>query len=791
MKTERLLQISATSTVFLGAFILGMGRGQMFLASVVGVAAVVSLIFTDFLGVLRLNRLAANTAAFLAVIYAAKGLLSPLDVATQLLDTANVLAYLTLVLLFMKKNVRIYRYLLIIGLLQTVIAAILSPGPMYGLFLPLIIFMVVLAFVTLSRHSEMLRFESPERVDYPEQTLRKAKRLNGGFITVALAYTPMVIAIGAIFFFVFPRTHGDSGRSYQQGQKKITQFNPEVNLRDRGDLVETNKTLLRIAFTDPDSGEEYLLVGSPYIRGAVLDNYDAKAGSWRASPKSQTYSLLRRDKSVRPVRQDIDFEEMPSKEERKADRRRLMGVAPFFSYRGTSHEVRIDQDKHEIFLELPKRLFGQRLQKFSYSLLSDGLFMGQQFSLLPHVDDKGAPATLSLGDYYAYTQIPQAENGSDPIAGLKLKAKEVVAATPSQDRAEQILAMTRYFTTSGEFAYQLPRAEDDIRFDDDLDPNEDFVVNHKRGHCEFFASALTLMLRSQGVPARMVVGYSGGEYNVFGGFYSVQGRHAHAWVEAYLEPNQLDEEMSGVRRIRTGKGGAWLRLDPTPSYGGMAQEDKAVGLWSHVRHLAECSKLLWRDYVTSYDQDKQWELLYQPLLVNGGSFTNKLENLFAPANRYMLRQRLMELMAWDSSGLFGGWRFLLRMAIILVVVCLCVFLTIYLWPKRWVLYDIIARVLLRKSSIRRSAIRVDYYRRLTYILARHGFQRKPSQTHLEFIEAVIDQLDGQHGEAVKDLLARCVDLYYQIRFGSRQLSQEENTAICRELAQLRVSLSGN
>ena len=70
--------------------------------------------------------------------------------------------------------------------------------------------------------------------------------------------------------------------------------------------------------------------------------------------------------------------------------------------------------------------------------------------------------------------------------------------------------------------------------DPTLDPVVDFLVNRKAGHCEYFASALTLLLRSVGIPARMVNGFKGGDWNDLAQVLYVRQKHAHSWVEAYL-----------------------------------------------------------------------------------------------------------------------------------------------------------------------------------------------------------------------------------------------------------------
>ncbi len=117
------------------------------------------------------------------------------------------------------------------------------------------------------------------------------------------------------------------------------------------------------------------------------------------------------------------------------------------------------------------------------------------------------------------------------------------------------------------------------------DPLEDFLFVYRSGQCEYFASAMVLMLRSQGVPARLVTGFLGGEYNLFEGYYMVRDSNAHAWVEAYLP------------------GRGWRTYDPTPAAGRpMAAEE---GAWALLRQAYDYMLFRWDRYVLTfgiYDQ---------------------------------------------------------------------------------------------------------------------------------------------------------------------------------------------
>lgn len=115
-------------------------------------------------------------------------------------------------------------------------------------------------------------------------------------------------------------------------------------------------------------------------------------------------------------------------------------------------------------------------------------------------------------------------------------------------------------------------------------PLEDFLFKYRSGHCEYFASAMVLLLRSQGIPARLVTGFLGGEYNPFEGYTIVRDGNAHAWVEAYLEEG-------------------WRTFDPTPPAGRPAEQGD--GAWSVLRQAYDYMLFRWDRYVLTfglYDQ---------------------------------------------------------------------------------------------------------------------------------------------------------------------------------------------
>lgn len=112
-----------------------------------------------------------------------------------------------------------------------------------------------------------------------------------------------------------------------------------------------------------------------------------------------------------------------------------------------------------------------------------------------------------------------------------------------------------------------------------------FLSTDRQGHCEYFATATALFLRSRGVPSRVVVGYRGGRFNELIDVVEVSEESAHAWVEAYVPDF------------------GWVTLDPTPDGGAVA------GGRSGWRQYVNAASFWFREYVVDYDYGTQREIL--------------------------------------------------------------------------------------------------------------------------------------------------------------------------------------
>jgi transglutaminase-like putative cysteine protease len=166
------------------------------------------------------------------------------------------------------------------------------------------------------------------------------------------------------------------------------------------------------------------------------------------------------------------------------------------------------------------------------------LLEGTIYSVESYIEDfDGRPFSNvePEGDWERMLQQPA---DADPRI-LEL-AQEITKTAPSD--YEKTVAIERYLLES--YPYTLDTVFEEV-------PGNlvnYFLFERKEGHCEYFASAMVMMLRSIGIPARLVTGFSATQYNPLTGYIEVRRLDAHAWVEAYI---------NGV---------GWATFEPTPGF---------------------------------------------------------------------------------------------------------------------------------------------------------------------------------------------------------------------------------
>lgn len=648
------------------------------------------------------------------------------DEGLMLLALGHFFVYLQLILVFQAKSAKEDWYLFIIGLIQVLLGCVMSQSDVVGmaLFAWALCSLWVLALFTLSREAERNVPARGTSVTPPVDPVSPYPSLiDPAFLLASARVAVMTLALGGAIFLVMPRQQasGSSARGDVLGQH-LTGFDDEVQLGQLGEILENESVVMTIDLSSYPDGKRLIPDPEQLWRGVAMAHYERgrwKKVAWRASQFSAepTSSDLR----FPVVRQQIKIE--------PTDNPILFGIRPI------------------VWADSSNRRFAPEFNPSDGSIhRGDSRPVSVEYVVLSSTDPAGIqpreqfPAG-GLGEFLSIP--PDLKKQLRPIAEAQL------AGVDRTDRSAVADRLTQYLGNPREFGYTLQM---DV-VDSSIDPVADFLINRKEGHCEYFASALTLLLRSLDIPARMVNGFKGGDYNELAGVMNVREKHAHTWCEVLLNdrPSERDESPR------------WRTFDPTPADRRDESVARVGGAFSGLRQVTDFVRYVWTFYVVGFNAERQQRFLYEPI-----------RRLFAEARSgfVMMGEAIRRAFGWlfhfrDVSSFFSFRGFLVTFVVLTVV-------ALSAWLARHV-----ARRLRRLWESRRaedSALTagVLFYRRLAALLAEFGLERPPSETPREYARRAAGFLAG-HGsgnESVADVPPLVVDAYYRIRFGQRDLDAE-------------------
>jgi transglutaminase-like putative cysteine protease len=276
------------------------------------------------------------------------------------------------------------------------------------------------------------------------------------------------------------------------------------------------------------------------------------------------------------------------------------------------------------------------------------------------------------------------------------------------------------------------------------DPLAHFLFDTRAGHCEYFASAMTIMLRTLGIPAREVNGFLPGEYNDLGGDYIVRASDAHSWVEVYFPGND------------------WQVFDPTP-----AAPENSAGFLSRLGQYADWMEITWNEWIIGYDFAHQL-VLAQNLQRNSKNWSETARIWF----QHKQRASKKWMKSWQVQH--GATGFLLPISLVLMLVALRFNLISALFRRIRLFLQLQSGVSARNNP--RMASRL--YAELLRMLARRGLMRVETQTPFEFAAAM-------NSPNLAPAVREFTEIYAHARFGGAPC----NTTRLRQLLdQIRMVL---
>ena len=834
MNLQQLVNLNLAVLAVLSAALVGLGEPNLLLPLGMMLAAAASLWFCDRLGRVELDRWVINVAV-LATAAIAAWRFAQVGGAPDAAVAADGLIALQAVMLFERKTARTHWDLFSLSLLQTFLSCGFNHGPMFAVMLVINLFFILSALTLLSLHREnagsligrnlrapsiapprrlrtdwwqvagvaaatllvgplslYLRFHTFPAEDDPAQPTgnkpsasgetsrgmaveprepprhvvasgRPRDRFGWEFWWRTGSMTLVSLLIGAAVFFITPRfgginlslLRGGAGgwRSAPAALQRTVGFDDQVQLGELGSTLDNTQKVLTVRFRRHRDSTPYPVSGDLFLRGAVLNRY--RDGRWEhRSPGDEIQVPLldmeRRDAPADLIRQEFRLEPL--------DRPELFCVWP------SVYVARDDRVQFDPATQRFLRSGGLLRRSFAYELATAALADGRQTDLVP---------ALARVDLQPLLDWP-AESLPN-LAGLARQWLDQ-ADVPARDPVGRVRALERALRSSPRFSYRLGEQPRDRT----LDPIEDFIVNDPRGHCEYFASALTLMLRSQGLPARLVVGYKSDEFNYLEERYWVRQSHAHAWVEAFIPPEAIPDRVRDRHPSFDWSHGGWLRLDPTPS--SLSELSLVEYLKQKLRNWQAAARTAWTQHVMQMSGTRQNSLIYRPMIQTLRETVTQLSSVAWWRNELggseystTPRELLARIVPWILGGMMAfavlAWQTLRHRR------------SGRARGNRW------RSSRSGPSSNGRFAASVEFYQRWEVLFQRCGLYRGPGQTPREFA----CEAGGQLAEAadqpqLRDAALCVIDAFYEIRFGGATLDDRQTAAVDEALQSIQQAV---
>lgn len=630
------------------------------------------------------------TLGYLAFYLADYALLSRAFMAS----TVHLVLFVMVVRLFSAHRDRDYYFLTIIAFLMVLAAAVLTVDSSFLLAFGFFLLAAVATFILM----EMRRSAKTAAVHANSVNHDLDNRSMGFSIAGASPALAILILLGAAaIFFLLPRVSSNYLSAYAPANDIATGFSDEVQLGRIGQIQQSSSLVMRIRI-DRDTGGAFDLKW----RGVSLNAFDGK--TWF---NPHAHHLLSHPPDGRFVFTQAYW---PNLENRSN-----------WPFHLVHYRVLMEPFSSNVFFLAPTPL---SLEGNYRTIATDA--GGAVFNLDPEHPVTRYEATSNIAepspdelraasDFYPPEiwrndlQLPSVD------ARVSRLAAQIAGSTPTN--YDKAVAIETYLRTHFGYTLQLPQTEP-------RDPIANFLFERKEGHCEYFASAMAVMLRTLRIPTRVVNGFRTGEFNDVTSQYLIRASNAHSWVEAYFP------------------GYGWVSFDPTPA--GLPEVRSGLG---RIMLYLDAMASFWRDWVVNYDTAHQYSLGRQ-VARNGFEW---YQNLRAWARRTYDR---MLSMARRSQQTVTHAPQLWSFAGVLITGLLLLAANL--------------NRLLRALRIRRIASQPDrspalaatiWYQRMTHALAKCGWPKPPAQTPQEFVHSLPNQ-------PAQRIVAEFTVHYERARFGA-------------------------
>ena len=529
-------------------------------------------------------------------------------------------------------------------------------------------------------------------------------RITAHFFWGANALATGAFVLTLLFFFFIPRLGvGFFQQNHREGLR-TTGFTEHVDLGAIGPVKQDPNIVMRVEL--PDGVVDSPMRAPLYLRGVAYNRYNGRSWSNSLSHRRMliefpqgTFTLPtsagKPAISATGIRQDILLEPL--------DTAVLFGISTPFSIRGSFLSVQTDL-MGSLHLPFPSHT---RIHYTAYSIP-------------PRVVSAERAATAFLYPEFIVQQYLQTPALDNRIIDLAHRV-----AKPATSILEAIQLIRAHLLTDYRYSLDVPALQS-------AHPLEDFLLARRTGYCEHYATAMVMLLRTVGIPARLVTGFLATEWNEFGNYYTVRQRDAHAWVEVYFPQS------------------GWVTVDPTPASPGAM----TATWWQSAGSVVDSLRLKWDGIFVNYSVSNQFAVV-QGLRESGEVVRTKMSDFLTS----MLEQGTALLSRFVKALVPSIAQGITLLSILALV-------------TSYIAMNLLRRHgpdLLRKDSYSASQRDVvTLYTGMIDRFARQDLVKGPSTTPLEFLSHIHKQ--WPEAWPVADALTR---LYCRVRFGQEPLTAAE------------------
>jgi hypothetical protein len=635
---------------------------------------------------------------------------------------SRLILLLTAIKLLQKKGDRDWVFLYLMSFFQVLLAAGLSISAFYIVSLIIYLLAVTCAVIAFEIRKTTKNLAKQNKLRSSGFTAAEiTSKTNRLFARIPLTSISLITAI-AVFalpmFFLLPRV-GGAGIGGMQNNVTTTGFSESVRLGEIGRIQQNEQVVMRVRLETNDKNLNFVR-----WRGIALDTFDNRG--WRKSNNIK-------ERYITDERGYFQVNYASSQDGLAVQTFYLEPIDTNILF-GLSRPVVIQGNFPIIFKDYDGSVSYARntSERISYRVVSD--------TALPTVQNLQKDNGGYSRNYNNYLQLPEKID-----ARISQLANQVTEN--SLNRYDKAKALEIYLQNNFGYTLELkPGGEE---------PLAEFLFDYREGHCEYFATAMAVMLRTQGIATRVVNGFQPGEYNETADVYVVKQRNAHSWVEVYFP-----------------KENAWVPFDPTPFAGQSLETNASTGIIGRFNNLVEALETFWIQYFVAYDNQEQRSLFR--------SVKNGVVDYQAKTSSW-ITEKQNQLNEWwkevrgdkglETSAKAVGYGIAYLAAAIFGVILL-----IWLYRKiiKLPIWSKIFLWLRRKNE----ATIIEFYERMQTVLASKGFRRESHQTPLEFAFAL------NIPEAVQ-----ITEKYNRVRFGEKNLLKSESDEIEKLLKNLDNKLT--